>query len=71
MKDLIKTKVETYRIDKKCIKCKDGLMYSTGKAISQWHINYEHCCDKCQHIHWYEDERFPKYEYKDVLNESM
>ena len=68
MNDNIKTKVETYRIDKKCIKCKDGIMFSTGKAISQWHINYEHICNKCQNTHWYENESYPIYEYKDVKN---
>jgi formylmethanofuran dehydrogenase subunit E len=62
----LETKVETYRIDKQCDKCKEGLMHSTGKGITQWHSSWEHKCDKCGEIVWYENKSYPATGYRDV-----
>ena len=62
----LETKVETYRIDKQCDKCKEGLMHSTGKGITQWNSSWEHKCDKCGEIVWYESKSYPMTGYRDV-----
>ncbi len=60
------TKIQTYRVDKKCDKCNEGLMNGTGHGITQWKSKWEHRCDKCGDIQWYEDECYPKTIYEDI-----
>lgn len=61
----IRTKVETYRVDKICEKCQNGLMYSTGKGITQWHSYWEHKCSECGHVESYQNTTYPYHEYVD------
>ena len=62
----IRTKVETYRIDKKCENCNEGIMYATGRGVTQWHSHWEHKCNQCGHIESYENISYPHTEYVDV-----
>jgi flavoprotein len=67
----LRTKVETYRVDKKCENCKKGIMYATGRGITQWHSYWEHKCDGCGHIESYENISYPYMEYVDVKNKKI
>ena len=62
----IRTKVETYRIDKKCDNCVEGIMYATGRGVTQWHSYWEHKCNKCGHIESYENTSYPHTEYDNI-----
>lgn len=62
----IETKVEAYRVDKQCVKCKEGLMRSTGKGITQFETSWEHKCDKCKEIVWYDNKSYPLTRYRDI-----
>lgn len=67
----IETKVETYRIDKKCDKCNEGVMRSTGQGPTQWgtqwEYKWEHKCDKCGDIVWFENKTYPTIAYRDIV----
>lgn len=57
---LLKTKVQTYRIDKVCDKCKKGLLIATGTAMSEtFHSYWEHICNECGATVTIRDERYP------------
>lgn len=60
----IETKVETYRIDMKCEKCKVGLMHCTGKGITQMDTTWEHICESCGENLWYR-KSYPCIEHRD------
>lgn len=66
----IRTKVETYRIDKKCENCEKGIMHATGRGVTQWHSYWEHKCNKCGHVESYENISYPHTEYVDVKNKN-
>lgn len=62
----IETKVETYRIDKKCDKCKEGNMICTGEGFTQWYTTWKHKCDKCGEYDSYQSKSYPITEYRDI-----
>lgn len=66
----IRTKVETYRIDKICENCNKGIMYPTGRGVTQWHSYWEHKCNQCGHIESYENISYPYTEYVDVKKKN-
>lgn len=59
MKLELETKVQMYRIDKKCSQCKDGLMFATGEGVTQWHTRWKHECNNCGHTEWIENKSYP------------
>ena len=62
----IKTKVETYRIDKRCQNCLIGIMHFTGKGITQLDSYWEHKCNVCGNLESYKNISYPYTEYVDV-----
>jgi len=69
----LETKVEMYRVDKQCEKCKEGLMYSTGHSTteidpicrSQYQVNHEHKCNKCDDVVLYINIEYPFFVNRD------
>lgn len=66
----IRTKVETYRIDKKCDNCENGIMYATGGGVAKWHSYLEHKCNACGHVESYENISYPYIEYTDIKKKN-
>ena len=62
----LETKVQTYRIDKKCGECKDGLMISTGNGFTQWDTTWEHKCNKCRFIENIINKSYPMEMTRDI-----
>ncbi len=62
----LESKVQTYRIDKKCDKCKDGLMFATGEGFTTWHSEWEHKCNKCGEVVWFKNKKYPFGMTKDI-----
>ena len=62
----IETKVQTYRIDKKCDKCKDGILQSIGIGITQMDSEWEHVCLKCGDKSWIKNKNYPFKITKDI-----
>ena len=63
----IKTKVQAYRVTKRCDSCKVGLMTSTGNAFSNSVARYaEHRCTKCGVIETYKNVKYPYITYKEI-----
>lgn len=64
---LIKTQVKTYRIDKVCNKCKEGLLIANGHSM---HFNFysihTHVCNKCGDIVQLQNESYPHEITEDV-----
>jgi hypothetical protein len=57
---LIKTQVKTYRIDKVCNKCNEGLLIANGNSM---HFNFyslhTHICNKCGEVVQLQNEIYP------------
>lgn len=64
---ILKTRVESFRIDKLCDRCKKGKMVGTGHGVTQLHTVWEHRCDNnnCKFIDWYSTS-YPSIEYYEV-----
>ena len=60
----IETKVQAYRVEKKCPSCQVGFMVSTGAGVTKWKTDFEHKCDSCGNITYYEDVCYPHIIYK-------
>ncbi|GEM_PF-1650246 len=57
---LIKTQVRTYRIDKVCNKCKEGLLIANGTAFHyNFYSVYVHTCNKCGEQVYLQNESYP------------
>lgn len=57
---LIKTQVKTYRIDKVCDKCKEGLLIANGTAYHyNFYSTYIHVCNKCGNQVYINNEKYP------------
>lgn len=57
---LIKTQVKTYRIDKVCPACKEGLLIASGtKYYYSFYTTYHHRCDKCGKEVYLQNEYYP------------
>lgn len=64
---LIKTQVKTYRIDKVCPECKEGVLIANGNAYHySFFSNYEHICTVCKKRVVIQNERYPYEETKDM-----
>lgn len=59
------TKVETFRVDKQCERCKEGMMQCTGRGITTLKTSWEHVCDNCGFSEWF-DEAYPSMRNRDI-----
>lgn len=62
------TKLQTYRIEKQCDKCKTGFMICTGTGITRFDTEWEHKCDNCGNIDIYINVTYPTIEYRRIGN---
>ena len=57
---LLKTKTQTYRIDKVCDKCKEGLLIANGTSFHyNFYSTHIHVCNKCGEIVYIKNEKYP------------
>lgn len=67
----IKTKLETFRVEKQCDECKAGTMVATGKSLTQYgQTEYEHKCNSCGSVLQIANKMYPTIEY-DVVPKSQ
>lgn len=64
---LLKTRVETFKIDKVCDRCRKGLMIATGNGYTQLKTMWEHKCnnENCRLVNFFED-TYPQRQYVEV-----
>ena len=60
------TKVQTYRVDKQCDICGEGVMYFTGNAGTTFHTVFDHKCSECGATEGIINTKYPKQVTKDI-----
>ncbi len=49
-----KTEVRSFEVTYICDECKEGEMIYIGEFMSNWNLTYQHRCEKCFHIQYFD-----------------